>query len=228
MNCPGCSAPLTAGDLHCSYCGSRVDVDLQGWARAGSDGFRPDLHCPEGHGPLETIRIGAAADLALDRCPVCLGMFLERGALEQLLSQAVGPVWEIDTPLLNRLAENPRSSPASLRYRRCPACSEMMNRSLFGRRSGVIVDRCRSHGTWLDAGELRQLLEWTRAGGALRHQERETEARQAEERQRRREAAERATALAASGASGADGPWRTGLEDDLLAQLGRLLWGERR
>jgi Zn-finger nucleic acid-binding protein len=228
MNCPCCSAPLTEGDLHCSYCGSRLDVDLQGWARATSDGFRPDLSCPEGHGPLETIRIGAAADLPLDRCPVCLGMFLERGALDALLRQAVGPVWEVDTPLLNRLAENPRSGPGRLRYLPCPACGTMMNRSLFGRRSGVIVDRCRSHGTWLEAGELRQLLEWTRAGGALRHQEQEAEARLAEERQRRQEAAERAAALAASGAGGADGPWRTGLEDDLLALLGRLLWGNGR
>jgi Zn-finger nucleic acid-binding protein len=121
-------------------------------------------------------------------------------------------VWEVDTPLLNRLAENPRSGPGRLRYLPCPACGTMMNRSLFGRRSGVIVDRCRSHGTWLEAGELRQLLEWTRAGGALRHQEQEAEARLAEERQRRQEAAE---AL-----------WRSDQEDedDLLALLGRLLW----
>jgi Zn-finger nucleic acid-binding protein len=228
MNCPCCAAPLTEGDLHCSYCGSRVDVDLQGWALGSRDGFRPDLSCPEGHGALETIRIEAAADVPLDRCPACLGMFLERGALERLLSQAVGPVWEVDTPLLNRLVENPRSRPGSLRYRRCPACGEMMNRSLFGRRSGVIVDRCRSHGTWLDAGELRQLLEWTRAGGGLRHQEREAEAREAKERQRRLEAAERAAALAASEGTLADGPWRTSLEDELLALLERLLWGKRR
>ena len=40
-----------------------------------------------------------------------------------------------------------------------------MNRKLHGRRSGVIIDSCRDHGIWLDAGELRQLMEWTRAGG---------------------------------------------------------------
>ena len=63
-----------------------------------------------------------------------------------------------------------------------------MNRSLHGKRSGVVVDRCRDHGLWLDAGELRQLLEWARAGGALLDQQR----REEEEQQRReREQAER-------------------------------------
>jgi hypothetical protein len=34
----------------------------------------------------------------------------------------------------------------------------------------VIVDTCREHGIWLDGGELRQLLEWTRAGGQIHHE----------------------------------------------------------
>ena len=33
--------------------------------------------------------------------------------------------------------------------------------------SGVVVDRCLRHGVWLDGGELRQLFEWKKAGGAL-------------------------------------------------------------
>jgi Zn-finger nucleic acid-binding protein len=40
-----------------------------------------------------------------------------------------------------------------------PSCGELMNRSLHGKRSGVVVDGCRDHGLWLDAGELRQLME---------------------------------------------------------------------
>ena len=40
-----------------------------------------------------------------------------------------------------------------------------MNRKLQGQRSGVVVDSCREHGLWLDSGELRQLMEWSRAGG---------------------------------------------------------------
>lgn len=46
-----------------------------------------------------------------------------------------------------------------------------MNRKLYGKRSGVIVDSCRDHGLWLDAGKLRQLMEWSRAGGEKLDQE---------------------------------------------------------
>jgi len=32
------------------------------------------------------------------------------------------------------------------------------------------VDRCKTHGYWLDEGELRQLQEWKKAGGELRQE----------------------------------------------------------
>jgi hypothetical protein len=35
----------------------------------------------------------------------------------------------------------------------------------FGKRSGVVVDACRDHGTWFDAGELAAVLDFVRAGG---------------------------------------------------------------
>jgi Zn-finger nucleic acid-binding protein len=88
------------------------------------------------------------------------------------MDQAVAPVWSSNQPLLSSLAETPRAASAPVRYRPCPSCGELMNRNLQGRRSGVVVDRCRDHGLWLDAGELRQLMEWARAGGALLDQER--------------------------------------------------------
>ena len=77
----------------------------------------------------------------------------------------------------------------AVRYRPCAVCSDLMNRSLFGHRSGVIVDRCRDHGVWLDAGELRQLLEWTRAGGTLLDQQQRLQEQDQELRAVRRAAA---------------------------------------
>jgi Zn-finger nucleic acid-binding protein len=66
-----------------------------------------------------------------------------------------------------------------------------MNRVNFGVRSGVVVDRCGDHGVWLDAGEMRQLMEWAKAGGRMLHQQvmerrREEEKRRQERRQRER------------------------------------------
>jgi len=40
-----------------------------------------------------------------------------------------------------------------------------MNRVNFGRKSGVVVDVCKVHGTWFDAGELTQAVEWVASGG---------------------------------------------------------------
>jgi len=41
----------------------------------------------------------------------------------------------------------------------------MMNRVNFGRLSGAIVDVCKGHGTFLDAGELHQVVTFIHAGG---------------------------------------------------------------
>jgi hypothetical protein len=42
-----------------------------------------------------------------------------------------------------------------------------MNRVNYGQASGVIADQCRDHGVYLDAGELRRILSWVRAGGRV-------------------------------------------------------------
>jgi len=62
-----------------------------------------------------------------------------------------------------------------------------MNRINFGTKSGVIVDRCKEHGVWLDGGELRHLFEWMKAGGKLLQQERQEQLKQIEEREMERE-----------------------------------------
>lgn len=151
----------------CAYCGSRLDLDLQGWAHLQAGGINEELHCPDCHSPLETLRLGVNEATEVGRCRGCLGLFLPLGRLEELLDQAVGTVWGVDYDLLTSLTETPRSSAKPWRYRSCPSCGELMNRSLQGQRSGVVVDLCRDHGIWLDAGELRQLLEWARAGGLV-------------------------------------------------------------
>ena len=73
-------------------------------------------------------------------------------------------------------------------YIKCPVCGELMHRVNFGAKSGVIVDRCRQHGVWLDGGELRQLFEWMKLGGHLLEQQRKEEQRKEAEK---REQAER-------------------------------------
>ncbi len=48
-----------------------------------------------------------------------------------------------------------------------------MNRQNFARLSGVIVDVCKGHGVWFNAGELQAIVEFVRAGGLERARARE-------------------------------------------------------
>jgi Zn-finger nucleic acid-binding protein len=64
-----------------------------------------------------------------------------------------------------------------------------MTRVHFARASGVIVDVCKGHGTWFDRDELRQVLEFVRAGGldvarAREKEELEHERQRLKDRQR--------------------------------------------
>ena len=49
----------------------------------------------------------------------------------------------------------------------------MMNRVNFGRLSGTIIDVCRGHGAFLDAGELHAIVTFITEGGLDRARQRE-------------------------------------------------------
>jgi hypothetical protein len=74
-----------------------------------------------------------------------------------------------------------------VRYRPCLRCGKMMNRVNFGRISGAVVDVCRGHGTFLDAGELHQIVSFIQQGGLERVRQLEI-AQLREEQQRLRDA----------------------------------------
>ncbi len=67
-----------------------------------------------------------------------------------------------------------------------------MNRVNFGRLSGVIVDACRGHGTYLDAGELHRIVAFIQSGGLDRA--RAVQIEELKERERRAIDAERRAA----------------------------------
>jgi Zn-finger nucleic acid-binding protein len=52
-----------------------------------------------------------------------------------------------------------------VQYRKCPECDAFMHRRNFRKSSGVIIDRCNEHGTWLDADELEQIAGFILSGG---------------------------------------------------------------
>ncbi len=51
-----------------------------------------------------------------------------------------------------------------MRYLKCPLCSVLMNRVHFAHHSRVVVSVCKPHGTWFDAGELTEVIEFVARG----------------------------------------------------------------
>ena len=93
-----------------------------------------------------------------------------------------------------------------------------MNRMNFGRLSGTIVDVCRGHGTFLDRGELHQVVQFILEGGLDRARQAERE--QLIEDQHRLQALEREHTRLAPAES--PGSWNdTSLREFLAALFGR-------
>lgn len=97
---------------------------------------------------------------------------MRREALAEILAAA-----ELNGPIA---VPPQRSAFTEVKYLPCPLCHTTMNRMNFGRLSGVIVDVCKKHGTWFDAGELTRVVAFVASGGLSRTREREKEAARAE------------------------------------------------
>ena len=123
-------------------------------------------------------------DVDLLECADCDGTWIETAAFESVCAQR-----EQQAAVVQGLRTARAGVPAAIgriRYRPCPQCGKMMNRLNFGRVSGAVVDVCRGHGTFLDRGELHQVVRFILEGGLGRMREAEL-ARLKDEEQRIRE-----------------------------------------
>jgi len=175
--CSNCNAPLAPGSLLCGYCGNRTDIDLKGihyYTTHENDTLRV---CPRCNIKLKTLDLKLHGRFLIDRCKQCMGIFFDPGELEALLEATVANVSGIDRAGLEAINEKRDPNQHPISYIKCPVCEQLMHRVNFGTKSGVIVDRCKEHGVWLDGGELRQLFEWMKLGGQLLEQERQEQQR---------------------------------------------------
>jgi Zn-finger nucleic acid-binding protein len=176
----------------CEQCGATVEVaaafpGARVRCACGAEGRVPDLPAARSGSaslyrvpasrPTETAAVGPAGP----RCPrcssvltaqapslegegayacdACWGAFLETGAIERLCRERASP---LPYDLTRR---PPPRTPSTERYVRCPRCHEVMNRLVFGARSGVVVDACAGHGVWFDRGELERAMRFVAEGG---------------------------------------------------------------
>jgi Zn-finger nucleic acid-binding protein len=222
-NCINCGAPLAGTLLVCQYCKTRQDVDLAIISRFTVEKPGSERICPRCHIPLQGIDLHLDGKFYIERCGRCLGLFFDPGELEALLDKTVTHVYEVDRQRLDEIQGAKRSCEYPLGYIDCPVCKKLMNRINFGSRSGVIADKCRDHGLWLDGGELRQILEWVKAGGDLYHKQKQFENAQLELEQEKKKLQFMNidnTINAMRGGSSQESPE---IELDILPLLGRFL-----
>ena len=171
MRCTACGAALPATSLICSFCGTRNAVDLRSLSAStdrAPDAPRP---CPECGTNMESVNVGNRKRFFIEQCVRCHGLFFDLNELQALLDDAVAPTFEVNFPLLFSLQNESPVPRRKVTYVPCPDCGKLMNRFGFGQRSGVVVDRCRDHGVWLEGGELHRLMEWKKAGGQVLDQQ---------------------------------------------------------
>jgi Zn-finger nucleic acid-binding protein len=163
--CPRCTARVFHGHKHCPGCGTELDV-------AATEATHVGRACPRCTTDLHARRVG---DVVIDECAACLGVFLDHIAIKRIV---VDRARSRADALLGAL---PRSETAALpaagqkMYLKCPLCGTVMNRKLFAAGSGVIIDVCRSHGTFFDAGELPLIIDFVMNGGLDQAQKKELE-----------------------------------------------------
>lgn len=167
MNCTKCGAPLPPDSMICTYCKALNDIDLRGIPTRPAAPGEAAHECPRCPSILTPVHLGRGS-FTIDRCPTCHGIFFDPGELEKLIDALVTKVQEVDAARIQALIEfeTPQAEPL-VQYVRCPICGDVMNRRNYGARSGVIADRCRAHGIWLDGGEFSKLLRWAKAGGRI-------------------------------------------------------------
>jgi Zn-finger nucleic acid-binding protein len=154
------------GARYCQHCGA---------ARTRGVEDDTDVVCPGCRETLQRVSVGATAML---ECGACDGVWVDADVFERICADR-----DAQTAVLHRFTSGRRDSPTvRVQYRPCPRCHKLMNRINFGRLSGAVVDVCKGHGTFLDAGELHQIVVFIGQGGLDRARGREKEELREEQR----------------------------------------------
>jgi Zn-finger nucleic acid-binding protein len=141
-------------------------------------------------------------------CRGCGGAWVDRRTLDEMIVRARASS-SIDPSTVQRRT---MAMDATVVYRTCPRCSQQMHRRNFARYSGIIVDECRTCGTYFDVGELEGVVAFVRSGGLVLSERRDAE-------ETRRDRAARAMAAISAGP-----PTSMRLTSPARAELDVIVW----
>lgn len=101
----------------------------------------------------------------VDQCPRCGGIWVDTAEEKQAL-EMTPQVFTVDELRRLRTAYKPVEwKTEDVRYYKCPRCENLMWRRNYLEHSGIIVDKCRDHGTFFDKGEIEKAIEFVKKGG---------------------------------------------------------------
>jgi len=107
------------------------------------------MDCPVCKSAMITLEL---AEVEIDHCPDCGGIWLDAGELELLLGRP-----EKAKQLLESFKID---STSTEKVRKCPICDKKMRKIIVGSSEPILlIDKCRKgDGLWFDKGELQDIL----------------------------------------------------------------------
>ena len=244
VRCGSCGASRAPDATSCSFCGSQFSTVDKGWglicpncfcrlpndarfcvecglglSPQRLDAVKTDLACPR---CKTALQVRTVSEAQLWECASCGGLWVPAEVFTKLCAEKdrAAVVKELASPTRVQRRRFELSAEEKVKYVPCPACKNLMNRSNYGRRSGVIIDTCRDCGVWLDNNELNRVLQFIESGGL-------EDARAIEEEEKKRREKEQRAAHVPSvqemggpeAFGGAFGPRPPTLEVDLARAL---------
>ena len=186
LNCPNCGGAVMSDRTNCAFCSSRLKT--VGCAKCLGMMFLGSKFCGHCGGAAHAAEL--LDDTESGECPRCKVrlQLLKIDAVQIRECERCGGFWSAPDAFENLCVDHEKQAsvlgfagsyrheipdPPTISYVPCPGCSQLMNRSNFARSSGIIIDMCKQHGVWFDAGELPKIIEFIDKGGLDRAREKE-------------------------------------------------------
>jgi Zn-finger nucleic acid-binding protein len=145
--CPGCGNEVE--DIH------RCPICAHGAAHGTKPPPDPGPLCPRCDQMLEEQQWD---DVRVMACASCHGVQFPPNGLRRTLTRLREEADPDEAALAEERTKNLHAAlPDKVRYKRCPVCKHSMNRRNFASLSGIILDVCGQHGTWVDSAVFERL-----------------------------------------------------------------------
>jgi Zn-finger nucleic acid-binding protein len=155
LSCPYCKKPIASDARLCVHCNGPIFDE-------GDKSRAP--FCPRCKTKLKVFEIEGGDQAQV--CENCNGLWLDAENFKRTTNPQRVPKKFFDS---KTHWHQPSETP--FQYLSCPRCGRYMNRENYSRISGIIIDHCRDHGVWLDAGELDRIRLFIASGGMEKFQD---------------------------------------------------------